>query len=59
LNLSSLQHMINAAEPVDVIAIEEFYSTFSSYGLCFCFLFFLLFLHDITYSLTHSLTQII
>mmetsp|Transcript_27246 Transcript_27246/g.45699 ORF Transcript_27246/g.45699 Transcript_27246/m.45699 type:complete len:908 (+) Transcript_27246:46-2769(+) len=33
LNLSSLQHMINAAEPVDVAAIREFYAIFSTYGL--------------------------
>ena len=60
LNLSSLQHMINAAEPVDVIAIEEFYSTFSSYGLSFYHfitpsLFYTTYMHTYihTYSLTH------
>ena len=33
LNLSSLRHMINAAEPVDAVAIENFYSVFGSHGL--------------------------
>lgn len=33
LDLSSLRHMINAAEPVDYHAIMEFYSTFGAYGL--------------------------
>lgn len=33
LDLSCLQHMINAAEPVDFHAIMDFYSTFGAYGL--------------------------
>lgn len=33
LDLSSLRHMINAAEPVDYHAIMEFYDTFGAYGL--------------------------
>jgi acyl-CoA synthetase (AMP-forming)/AMP-acid ligase II len=33
LDLSSLQHMINAAEPVDAEAICDFYATFKPYGL--------------------------
>lgn len=33
LDLSSLRHMINAAEPVDFHAIMEFYACFSAYGL--------------------------
>lgn len=33
LDLSSLRHMINAAEPVDYHAIMEFYHTFGAYGL--------------------------
>ncbi len=33
LNLSSLRHMINAAEPVDVASIEMFYAVFEKYGL--------------------------
>lgn len=33
LDLSSLKHMINAAEPVDYHAIMEFYDTFGAYGL--------------------------
>lgn len=32
-NLSSLYHMINAAEPVDYVAIKEFYEYFSVCGL--------------------------
>lgn len=32
LQLSTMKHMINAAEPVDSIAIEEFYSTFGPSG---------------------------
>jgi acyl-CoA synthetase (AMP-forming)/AMP-acid ligase II len=32
-NLQSVQHMINAAEPVDQIAIAGFYETFRPYGL--------------------------
>jgi acyl-CoA synthetase (AMP-forming)/AMP-acid ligase II len=33
LDLSSLQHMINAAEPVDDDALTMFYDTFSPFGL--------------------------
>lgn len=33
LNLTTLQHMINAAEPVDYHAIMDFYETFGKYGL--------------------------
>jgi acyl-CoA synthetase (AMP-forming)/AMP-acid ligase II len=33
LDLSSMQHMINAAEPVDSVAIEDFYTTFEPHGL--------------------------
>jgi acyl-CoA synthetase (AMP-forming)/AMP-acid ligase II len=33
LDLSSLKHMINAAEPVDYNAIMDFYNTFKSFGL--------------------------
>lgn len=33
LDLSSLRHMINAAEPVDFHAIMEFYDCFGAYGL--------------------------
>lgn len=33
LDLSSVQHMINAAEPVDAMAIVSFYDTFKEYGL--------------------------
>jgi acyl-CoA synthetase (AMP-forming)/AMP-acid ligase II len=33
LNLSSLQHMINAAEPVDDDALNMFFDTFSPFGL--------------------------
>ena len=33
LELSSVQHMINAAEPVDAKALENFYSTFEPFGL--------------------------
>ena len=33
LNLSSVQHMINAAEPVDYFAIMKFYKIFSEFGL--------------------------
>jgi len=33
LNLSTIQHMINAAEPVDVAAIETFNATFTPCGL--------------------------
>ena len=33
LNLSPLQHMINAAEPVDDDALNMFYETFSPFGL--------------------------
>lgn len=32
-NLSSIQHMINAAEPVDEKAITDFYKTFEAYDL--------------------------
>lgn len=33
LDLSSLRHMINAAEPVDAMAIVDFYDTFKQYKL--------------------------
>jgi acyl-CoA synthetase (AMP-forming)/AMP-acid ligase II len=33
MDLSSLQHMINAAEPVDAMAIMDFYDTFAQYGI--------------------------
>ncbi len=33
LDLSSIRHMINAAEPVDASAILDFYSVFAPYGL--------------------------
>jgi acyl-CoA synthetase (AMP-forming)/AMP-acid ligase II len=33
LDLSATQHMINAAEPVDPLAITSFYDIFSPYGL--------------------------
>jgi acyl-CoA synthetase (AMP-forming)/AMP-acid ligase II len=33
LDLSCLKHMINAAEPVDLQAVQEFYRTFRTYGL--------------------------
>lgn len=33
LDLSSIQHMINAAEPVDSVAIDLFYKTFEQYLL--------------------------
>lgn len=33
LQLSQLQHMLNAAEPVDDIAIKEFYEIFAQFGL--------------------------
>eukprot|EP01038_Epipyxis_sp_PR26KG_P004483 gene4483-6337_t len=33
LDLSSIEHMINAAEPVDYYALQQFYRTFQSYGL--------------------------
>jgi acyl-CoA synthetase (AMP-forming)/AMP-acid ligase II len=33
LDLSSVKHMINAAEPVDVEAIADFYRTFGPFGL--------------------------
>jgi acyl-CoA synthetase (AMP-forming)/AMP-acid ligase II/acyl carrier protein len=33
LSLGSIQHMINAAEPVDIEAIREFSSTFKKHGL--------------------------
>jgi acyl-CoA synthetase (AMP-forming)/AMP-acid ligase II len=33
MDLSSLQHMINAAEPVDAVAINTFYRTFERFGL--------------------------
>jgi len=33
LELSSIQHMINAAEPVDAQALEKFYATFGPFGL--------------------------
>ncbi|KDO24216.1 hypothetical protein SPRG_09850 [Saprolegnia parasitica CBS 223.65] len=33
LDLSSVRHMINGAEPVDVHAIDAFYATFSPFGL--------------------------
>ena len=33
LNLSSVQHMINAAEPVDAVAMANFYSIYSPLGL--------------------------
>jgi pyruvate/2-oxoacid:ferredoxin oxidoreductase alpha subunit len=33
LDLSRLKHMINAAEPVDHVAIATFYETFRPYGL--------------------------
>lgn len=33
LDLSSLQHMINAAEPVDAMAIVDFYDTFKKFKL--------------------------
>ena len=33
LDLSSIQHMINAAEPVDDVALNMFYETFSPFGL--------------------------
>ena len=32
-NLNSVVHMINAAEPVDQVAIANFYETFRPYGL--------------------------
>jgi len=33
LDLSSLQHMINAAEPVDPVAVSNFYAMFKPFGL--------------------------
>ena len=33
IDLSSLCHAINAAEPVDMTSIESFYATFARYGL--------------------------
>lgn len=33
LNLSSIQHMINAAEPIDYMTIVQFYKTFHPFGL--------------------------
>eukprot|EP01038_Epipyxis_sp_PR26KG_P004426 gene4426-6260_t len=33
LDLSSVRHMINAAEPIDQTSIESFYSVFTPYGL--------------------------
>ena len=33
LDLSSVRHMINAAEPVDAIAVVDFYDTFGKYNL--------------------------
>jgi hypothetical protein len=33
LDLSSVQHMINAAEPVDSVAMELFIETFAPFGL--------------------------
>jgi len=33
LDLSSVKHMINAAEPVDVAAIGDFYSIYGAFGL--------------------------
>jgi len=33
LDLTAVEHMINAAEPVDASAIQEFYAVFGPYGL--------------------------
>merc|ERR1711871_612198 len=33
LNLSAMKHMINAAEPADAVAIDDFYTTFGVFGL--------------------------
>lgn len=33
LDLSSVRHMINAAEPVDATSIDRFYAVFESHGL--------------------------